>query len=188
MVIMLISDKYKYVFIAHESTASRSISEFLTNHEFDIRGGQHELRLETIKPDSYAEAIKNYTWFTVVRHPFTRLLSIWDRCHFYDETNPAHPSHYGFTFQNFIEHIKTFNCGCVPISQFCRHENAYKIDLALRYENLPNCLSQLPFVKDVNLPEIGKGSKERIGLDTPENRVRVYALYKEDYDAFGYAA
>lgn len=208
---MIVSDKHKYVYIAHESTASRSISEFLiNNYEFEIIDGKHIPNFEFNEnlSEERQNNIKEYNFFTIVRHPFTRLISIWDRCHSYDEDNLANPIHYGFNFSNFIEHIKTFKNGkqthleiysiikpflkintingYVPRSQVCENNRSYKIDLILKYEDLPNCLTQLPFITNVNLPIIGKGTQDRTNLDTPENRTKVYDLYKEDYDTFGY--
>lgn len=74
----VVSDKYKYIFLAEAHTASRSITNALiTQHGASEIGHHHVSRNHLISREGINLRRQKYTFFSVVRHPFDLLLTMY---------------------------------------------------------------------------------------------------------------
>lgn len=74
----VVSDKFKYVFLAEPHTASRSITNALiTQHGASEIGHHHISHAHLISREGINLRRQKYTFFTVVRHPFDLLLTMY---------------------------------------------------------------------------------------------------------------
>jgi hypothetical protein len=148
--------------------------------------------------------LRRYFVFTVVRNPYARALSA-----YLDKFRPGEPQ-----FDRFAARVAGFDGGDVSFAGFCRYlaaggeaENAHwmrqtritrladRIDLVGRVESLDADLARIfarigaggggPIVRAGPPPT---GAAGRLGAHyDPESAALVSAVYREDFDAFGYA-
>ena len=71
---MIISDKYKYIFISTPKCGTHTMFKLLTKY-FDGKRVRTNGYHSTVIPDNID--INEYTVFTTVRNPYTRLVALW---------------------------------------------------------------------------------------------------------------
>lgn len=74
----VVSDRYKYIFLAEPHTASRSITNALIEqHGANEIAHHHITRAHLISREGINLRRQKYTFFSVVRHPFDLLLTMY---------------------------------------------------------------------------------------------------------------
>lgn len=143
---MIICDKYKWIHANLPKTGSMSMVKWLCdNYGGRWFGAHHAINREPWMDD--------YMTSTVVRDPVDRLLSFWRHTDANGQTGFEH-------FLNNAIHNAVHGVCIEPISRnypwyqlnatdWCRKA---KVDVVLRYEELPGCLGTLPFVDPENIP------------------------------------
>ena len=180
-----------YVFIAIPRTASVSIASWLVANHGGVWHGDHH------GTDIPPEHRSKFT-FTVVRDPFTRLPSMyryvaekfWPVARWRESQEAADWRALGIPFDcdltTFVEWAATQR----------RHQRCsqwemladVRLDQTLKFEDLPDCISDMPFRGDrdiVTLPRLGKtGSTPAL---TTRERDAIWLHSRRDFRKFGYA-
>jgi len=213
---MIISDKYRYVYIGIPRTGSKSMNHWLVEY-FDGRwhGGHHDYDIP--------EEAANYLVFTIVRNPYDRATSshlavTWD-----DEVPKEHELG---PYQNEQERLRMFRAALatrekqqrepprqsvISLDERIRaairsNEEAGhgmnqkgfvdrgRVNLVLHFERLPECLAELPFVDGNHLPPFPHHPER--GIRPPgdffkffadmDEELVIWAHAAEDFEAFGY--
>lgn len=105
---VVISDKYKLVFIHLHKNAGTFVTDYLQRIDKDIRNiytnGYGHQYLKHIKKMDIYDSIKDYKFFAVIRHPIDKLLS------YYNHILPLKDN--CFQFNNFMDFINKdyYNC------------------------------------------------------------------------------
>lgn len=74
----VVSDKFKYIFLAEPHTASRSVrNALIEQHGANEIGHHHISRAHLVSREGINLRRQKYTFFTVVRHPFDLLLTMY---------------------------------------------------------------------------------------------------------------
>ena len=199
---MIISHKLKYVYIGIPRNASKSVSQWLAKY---YKGEWHEAHHQWRVPDE----CRNYLIFTVVRNPYERTASgkfgmLWGD----EKPDPAKrvpsekpPSSNEPLSKQIQEAELTGNAtlmnegASVPEvgmnqSHFIRKAG---VSLVLYYERLPECLGDLPFVDENDMPELSRALEKGIRPPgtffdhfTSEDEQITWAYASEDFAILGY--
>ena len=152
-----VSDEHRFVFLSVPYTKSTSTRRWLETRFGSIQyGGPHEM---IIPDDSY------FVW-TICRNPIDRALSLWRRIHRTPERR-AYEAGEGKIPSTFLDFVRILESGKVidyrgrgGSAQFwpqSRHLEGVKVDRHLRFEDVPDGLSSLPFVDCVgDFPHLSK--------------------------------
>lgn len=183
---MLISHEYQFVFIRNPKTGTKSISKLLSSYGTYEHGHYHEWKV----PKEFSK----YCIFTVVRHPVTRLISAYkNRIHAwhtlgktYQEKAKKSPSLFVGEPLNFFDYCRE-NKSCYWENQYRTiAENNVEIKI-LKFENLVNEISKLPFLKENNIIDhIGANPiKSKIKIDSLSHKI-IKQKYQEDFLKLSY--
>lgn len=212
---MIISDRYRYVYIGIPRTGSKSMNHWLCEH-FDGRncGGHHDYRV----PDEAA----GYTIFTIVRNPYDREVSgrfavTWGSATSQENeppweddteavrsetTGPAKlrarlkprekweqrpmPVQSSIPLDQRLHEAVLRNAGDGhAINQRCFVDRA-DVSLALYFERLPQCLAALPFVDPDSMPPFPHHPER--GIRPAGNFFDFFAGTDEEQVVWAYAA
>ena len=200
---MIISHKYRFIFIKTAKTAGTSIETYLSSHcgpedvltPFGIEENGHLPRNQEgfyshipgqqIQQMVSANVWDNYVKFCVERNPWDKALS-----HYFFLVNRHHAK---FSFDQYLSDGKA--CLNYPKYTAPHDRNTIIVDKVLKYENLSNELAAI--FEDLGIPfdgELGvraKGQyrtdrrayKEVINLPQKE---KIAQLYSHEIDLFGY--
>ena len=214
---MIISDIHKYAYIGIPRTGSKSMNHWLIEH-FGGKwyGGHHEYEV----PEEAAD----YLVFTIVRNPYDRHASghfgvTWD-----DQGPKDHELEPYCSEQERLRKFRAYlkarekqhqkeipQQSTIPLDERIRaavlknegeghgiNQKRFvdrgRVNLALYFERLPQCLAKLPFVDPNNVPPFPHhpergirppGSFFDFFRDTDEEQV-VWVYAAEDFEAFGY--
>jgi len=133
--------------------------------------------------------------FSVVRNPFSRVLSMW----FYN--NPKREARFG-TFETMLRALPELVAAATPSDYYFLPQTAYThldgapcCDAVVRLEDLPDSLEPvaahlgigrpLPFLNVSRHPQ--RGSRPPASFYTPETAQIVAEAYAGDFTAFGYS-
>ena len=148
---MVISDKYKFIFILMWRTASRATKEAL----LQIPGTKTIGRLKHY----YKVPIdkKTHFLFCGVRNPYSRILS----CYLHS-VKTKERGVYGLNFAEYVAGMsgeKPERYANLPIIQVTKN-NGLKINHYIKFEDLPHSLHAVPNLRNLNLKlnVIGKSS------------------------------
>ena len=199
---MIISHELRYVYIGIPRTASKSVSRWLTaNYKGESYGYHHQWRVP--------EEAKDYLIFTVVRNPYDRSASgkfalLWNG----EKSDPSKrvPSKKPEPSSEPLEQrlreaelvgnaIKIAEGTNVPENGMNQSHWIKKagIKLVLFFERLPECLGDLPFVDQDDMPRLGHALEK--GIRPPgtffdhfssEDEQCTWAYAAEDFETLGY--
>ena len=180
---MIISHKYKFIFVKTAKTAGSSVETALTpllgSEDVWIGAGAHEVNTSTeLYYHAKAEQIKRivpelwekYLTFAIVRHPCERLISA-----YYQRTQKNKES-----WKDFSDFLKHASKGQLVHDHICINDRI-AVDRILFFENLLNDLQKL--AQELGMPQIKKlpKKKTRIRKDKREwNQIWT----REDMDIF----
>ena len=198
---MIISHKLKYVYIGIPRTGSKSVHGWLAENYQGEWHGMHEWQVPT--------ECKDYLVFTVVRNPYDREASstfavLWNG----EKPDPSKlvpsptPSPSGVPLGERIREAKlrgngallTEECSVPEVgmnqSQFIKKAG---VSLVLYHERLPECLRDLPFVHEAELPAMPLALEKGVRPPgtffdhfTDEDEQVVWAYASEDFEMLGY--
>lgn len=206
---MIISNKYRYLFISMPKTGTHTMYNVLSDNFAGERYGEWH---ESVPPDSAIDYFK----FATVRNPYTRFASAW---YFVSNKN----GEYIKTYERLMGHemeiiyfLKWLNTEREKLYYnrdprgrlrhlstilLPQHVNVrqrlkgVKIDRFIKMENLLDEVNNLPFVEDdMKLPHIPKNHSMAEAktymkwdeLKTPEITTLVNQLMGDDFEMFGY--
>lgn len=149
---MLISEKFKFIFLAPPKTGTRSIYKLLSSNKFEGKlVGDHK----HIVPKKY----EGYFTFIVVRNPYFRMLSLYLSCCVEDgDVKGFHidmkESGFEVNFNSFLRWILLNRQRFTNLNQskylILKSQSAYLInntvDNLIYYENLDKGFELLPFI------------------------------------------
>lgn len=206
---MIICYDPQFVFLRNPKTASRSITELIKNHWTVWEcTSYHGWKIPN--------ECKNFFIFMVVRNPFIRTFSAWrhlcedidrmkrnEKISFYDFV-----LHGGFNLTVELLKASQEDKKCIaplfgksrPFNgsrnffkqssflNWCKEENNINNIKIIKYENIKQELSNLPFMPpNFILPEIGKSKENNWRKEyTPEIEKIAREKLKEDFETFGY--
>ena len=176
---MIVSRSQRYVFLCMPRTASHSVSHFLVSHCDGEECGTayHDFK---VPPE-----FQSYLTFTFVRDPWTWLPSMWRQAVRAGEIDPLS------TFAEFVGCMRQRWDWGVPQSEWIGRAPDGHITI-LNYEDLPDNLTELPFIDCVpSLPHMIRSDLNACMLDrlyaSRENRRLVQEFCAEDFFEFGIA-
>lgn len=209
---MLISSKYKFIFIHIPRTGGTSLEYSLSslddstileiinlikpiNSKIEVIQTFDNIKhytQETILPILNNLRINYSDWyeFTLVRNPYNRIISVYENYARYDNHSAKH-NRYLYSFDEFLTQISYakrnndfFKSQCYWID----NPLTSKVDI-LKYENLQEEYINLGAKLGVELPKLKHLQKteykDKIVL-TDEQKEKVYKLYQDDFDKLGY--
>jgi len=187
---MIVSEKYKYVFMSTPKTGTHSMYRLLIDrfdgHQLD--GAYHRRDI----PDEYRE----YFIFTTVRNPYDRTVSIWhaltERENYRDIYVPIIGSD---KFSDFVDWLVNTNednrprgKGGILIPTQSNYLKSVYIDKFLQIENIEEQFQSLPFVEhSVAVPKLL--SRRHLGwsdLKSSKVNIKLTAFLEEDFANFNY--
>lgn len=186
-VVKIISGDKKYVVKQHIPIMINKNGKYLIDTE--------KLNINSFRKRYFSHP--SYPTFCIIRNPYSRLLSAYNFLYFDGISNDI-DTRYGKiirsyeSFEKFIDdiqNISTIIVHFVPQHFYvCDEEKNIIVDHVCKFENLKNDL-----VKVDNIFEnIGHEnvSKKIINSDslTPEIKEKIYNVYKNDFEIFGYSA
>lgn len=190
---MIISHKFKYVYIGIPRTGSKSMNRWLMDHfAGEWVGYHHQWQVPADAQD--------YLIFTLVRNPYERQVSAWYHLPWSapEAAAPKPTDQFAEVMQEVVPYkdgtrkIEGHNVPEAGMNQKAYVDKA-GVALVLHFEHLPNCLKQLPFVDHNNVPpfphieERGQRPQQNFfDLFTMEDEKLVWAYAAEDFAAFGY--
>ena len=198
---MIISHEHKYVFVGIPRNASKSVSQWLVmNCKGKWHGAHHQWKV----PDE----CKGYLVFAVVRNPYERTASGKFGLHWGNDTpdpmkrvssQKPPPSDESLSEQiraaELTGNATMINEGTtVPEVGMNQSHFIQKagVSLVLYYERLPECLADLPFVRD-NRPDLSRVPEKGIRpagtfFDhfTDEDEQVTWAYASDDFQTLGY--
>jgi len=166
---MLICRRKKFCYICTPRTSSLSTSTWLMERfETEEICGYHGI---PNAKNSYTD----YLRFTTIRHPYTRAQSIfsWVMQQHYD----AYPDLPKMEWIPFLRWLRDDAPGykhsnkvmLVPQAQFL---GATRVDHILRFEKIPKCYMNLPFITNLKrFPHINKGTRRKPELTEEAKRL-----------------
>jgi len=207
---MIISPKYKFIFIKTQKTAGSSIEKILLNKISDdnnlIFGGMPPENMEPINlPQDYEHAsahvgkeiIKrefpnewnNYFKFTVERNSWDKTASL------YYWGKHLHPSssRFGGNFDDFIFHKKN---PYLPDWLLYTKNNKPVVDFIMQYDNLNNDfrsvldILKLPYNNELENTKLKSGHRKEKDykiLYTNKSKDKIRELYKNTIEYFNYS-
>ena len=166
----MVSKTLKYVYVAYFRTSSKSMYKWLKdNYQGEWYGKHHQFDV----PNEF----RDYLVFTVVRNPYEREVS----SRFFVSKMPDAPPR---------------DLNKVKLGEFGWQKRRLKeagVSLVLHFERLPECLGELPFVDENNIPpfpHVEEAGYRPFGnfFDhfTMEDEKVVWEYAREDFEAFGY--
>jgi hypothetical protein len=134
------------------------------------------------------ETFRTYFKFTIIREPFARMVSdfFWQKqhklnCEFRHLTFPGYLDKAEQIIRQRRYNEKKHYDHLRPMIEYCFSDGELMLDDILILENLDKELRRVrKILGDVKLPRINSSVKANHGLDTPENRERVYEIYTAD--------
>ena len=180
----LISDSHKFIFIHIYKTGGTSIQTALKDYRREEQGeSRKHVTIKRLLTEGYKDLIENYHVFTIVRNPFSRLVSTY----FYHSKNG--------TKQGFAEYVIDYeNIHKNPHWRKNQYEwvsDGPKIyaDTILRFESLNRDFAKLCKLLKIKarLPHVNKSHHGPYReYYTPELRKIVEKRYQGDIRRFGY--
>lgn len=171
----------QFVFIPNPKTGTRSTLEWL-RQRYEVKMWEGEDGLKGTHYTGIPKRMQDWPSFTVVRNPYDRMVSLWWTA----------------------RHMKKFRRW--PIKRYLTHTfrpqskwgNAAKI--VLKFEEIPECLKQLPFWHDGKFPWANDSrfkNKTRKGIKwdpippkdevlTPDVKTLIAKKYSMDFELYGY--
>jgi len=190
-----VSKKYRFIYFRVPKSANTTvISSLLSNDLEKDKSGTRKDVFDKLTALNF-ENTKDYTVFTVVRNPYTRVLSAYlqkivekgSKRHFIEKEGDV-------SFEDFISWLEN---GGLNKNGHWQPQNkivplSFSSLVTVKMENLEAELN--PLLKKINenmkiksRQSHGTGSDGLISdYYTPELASRVYALYQEDFKRFGY--
>jgi len=183
---MIISEKYKYVFIQNQATASSTIGkELCMNYD-----GENILK----KHSSYDEFLefkgkkaKDYFIFCGIRNPLDQFVTFYYRELFKNKL-PSGPN------SSFLDFLNYFTYKKIIFPDYFGSKNYRKVNYVIRYENLQEDFSNV--LKILNIPQkrpLQKNSDPTPGkngyiheYDTPQIKSMAILFFKEAMIDLGY--
>ena len=203
---VLVSHKYKFIYIKNKKVAGTSVESFFGkycqdpnkkyhyNHETDqliddygiigsrLKGGGgiwfNHKPAELIKRDLSDSIFNKYTKFCVIRNPYDKMVSRY----FYNKSEEQ--------FNNFVKHTNVSNLDIHSIN------GKSVCDYYIRYENLEEDIIELCKklgIEDYDLNNLPKhNSKERVDKShyskfyDEESKKIVYENHKDEFELFRY--
>lgn len=192
---MVVSDRYKYVYIPVMKTGSQAVSHWLClNYRGKHVGSYHEMEV----PAEY----QDYLVWTIVRNPYERCYSWW----WMDAKEPrekANPDVFGLPFVEYMHrHIERkmddrwrYNSADPNYSMTqTRVVQISKATHVIRYESMKEGLAELPFIKRLKWPIASRNkspTRPQVNFreyfsDNPKAEETVWEYCQEDFETFGY--
>jgi len=211
---ILVSDRYRYVYVAIPRTASKSVNHWLLDHyPGRSHGGYHQMDVP--------EEARDYLVFTIVRNPY----DLWVSYRFHvpwgdsgvtvteeemgpcgsdrerrarkmeiletkTETRPRPLTPPTISLEERIAKARTDTHGGNLQMQQIRRAG---VNLVLYYERLPDCLAELPFVDGGDLPPLPHHPERGVrpagdffDIFPAEEEQVVWAAACEDFSVFHY--
>ena len=198
---MYVSEKYKFVYMAPQKTASTSIASVLVS-EFDAfiyTNWEHQpARPEILlSPNGYLKHLNclpnefaDYFVFASIRNPYCRMSSMYEENKKYNQANKLVdlPSFKNYLVERLTCRIRhphsmygQLNLGCDPPKGCVKFE----ISALVRMENLNEDFNKLPFVNTpVTLPHLNKSSFNKYSQEMAN---LVFTHQRNDFEKFGYS-
>ena len=176
---MIISKALKYIYISIPRTGSKSMSQWLVEHYQGEWYGRHH---EWIVPVEFSD----FLVFTLIRNPYEIQASGWYFEPVDKPENYKKPKSYAEAVSNWVRPKDQ------PISQkeFVEWSGITQI---LYFEDLPECLKELPFVNSngvASFPHLNAGgyrpSGNFIEIMAEGDEELVWNGSREDFEFFGY--
>lgn len=176
---MIVSHACKFIYFGLPRTASTSMHQWLM--EWGHRKGyQHDVNVPS--------GCEDYFKWTIVRNPYDRAVSLWYMAqsqvrHGFQQSAPFNTP----TFYDFLLKVQDRGDRFYSTTQmdFLRK---VKLDACLKFEDLPMCLWDLPFLDEHRIPpklnSVNKKAWDK--YYTPKEESLAWELYREDFDAYGY--
>ena len=192
---MFVNHEHKFVFVAIQKTATRSIYSYLKENLGGKQLNQH-------RPDIPAE-YKRYFSFCVSRNPYDRICSeYWSKCR---RDNDRYQYKKRFEISNLENSLENF-LSMIPkrhgraVWQQALFIKPNRIDKILRFENLQDDFNTLPFISSGTvLPHANSTSTTKIigdkiikprppweELVTPVAGRMINKLFEEDFKLLNY--
>lgn len=205
---MIISHEHNFIYIANPRTATVSMNIRLS--KFDSFNNQMAKHITPKDAKTYLEEnnlpvvdYTNFYEFVFVRHPYTRLLSIFYQAKFIHPASGNKPTFKQDVAKSSVISIDTFLDkyedvingvrieDLTPFSQlkyttntFTNNLRIYKFEnLLAEYDKIKSDLGlDLMFLLHINRSPIP------VTADTllPHQKARIYSLFRDEFDAYGY--
>jgi len=205
---MIISHKYKVIFIHIQKTGGNSVEALF--HELDkkiqkridvdpqvIKRSKHCFARD-VKAVINRDIFDNYVKFCIVRNPFDRMVSWYSMLKY--KTGPENSvmqevNKYASSFEEFLMLPRNHPNGLferfyVNQLDYISEGSEFLVDRILRFENLTNDFSE--FAKEIGihkkLPHVNKSKREKKYQTyyTRTTREIIFSRFKKDIEYFGY--
>ena len=205
----MISHKHRCIFIHIPRTAGTSIESWLEPTPQWLKS-PNEKHLTAIQAKTlYSEFWNDYFKFTIVRHPYSRSLSLLSRfSRYYGVRVKNHSLHFGRYKQKFgspitVEHDSRFYSpsdllalepSCAhPYQPHCVYVNLLteELDAIYKFEELPNAISDLAAKLSLPYPALEQKVAAKRGVDPSlkddkRSLERINKLYRLDFQTYDY--
>jgi hypothetical protein len=183
---MIISEKYKYVFIQNQATASSSIgNELCRNYEGENILEKHSSYDELLQLKG--DKIKEYFVFCGIRNPLDQFVTFYYRRLLRGDL-PGGPNSSFFDFMNYFLNKQIIFPG------YNNDKNYKKVDFIIRYEHLQEDFSEV--LKILKIPQknpLKRSSNPTPGkygylheYNTPQIRSLAISYFKDSMKDLGY--
>ncbi len=195
---MIISEKYKFIFIAVPKTATTSIEKVLSNYGNMIVDradeGKHKTAKE-IREQLGEDKWNEYFKFSFVRNPLSWTASWYNfrrREKLKDEDNPKHTNYTGdLTFEEFVKSDDWVVAGDGQSHWVTDDAGEVIVDFVGKYENLQddfNEVCQRVGIPTVKLPSVNRSKHSKsVAVYTDEMKEIVKKRLHKDMNLFGYS-
>ena len=198
----MISHKYKLFFLHPPKCGGTSIEIALepdrASDNQKLRKGKHNNA--NMYKNKYPEHWDIYTKVTIIRNPFSRVLSLYN---YFMNVDHLNDTQHRLQFAEFLNSVfveKTFRCeGNESIQNglkcFLTSGGKYQIDLCMKLENINNDIKELEKITNCKLdlphynghkPASGRSSNNYRNMYSKEHRELLENIYKSDLNFYNY--
>lgn len=198
--LVMISHELKFVFIHIPKTAGNSLTLFLkpflsnkTTQHANPMGKQDGMTVlcekskQGIKHESityyinqYGDSIKQYKWFTIVRNPYDRLLSL-----YFFTKGKDNPVFLREEFIAFIQNDENHQWRYIEYNGEIKCHTVHFENIIEELKDIP-CFRRMDFSQ---FPQLNRSMNSKLDYKTlldDEVKQIIYSKYRIDFDLFGY--